>query len=130
MALDLATDAALRESEERYHTLLENSPSGILVYQGGKIIEINAAGTRLFGDSAAGKLIGKALTDFVRPECRRAVKDQLQLIGQGRGAEQFAQERFLRLEGRAIQVEVTAFSLVYLGEKAVQLIFRDVSERR
>jgi PAS domain S-box-containing protein len=128
MAPDLATDAALHESEERYRRLVEYSPSGILVYQGGKTVEINAAGVRLFGASSEREVLGKPLTIFVRPESRRELEDQLQHIREV--AERLAQEHFLQLDGSAIQSEVTAFSVVHNGGAATQLVFRDVTERK
>ena len=128
MAPDLATDAALHESEERYRRLVEYSPSGILVYQGGKIVEINRAGVRLFGASSEREVLGKPLTNFVRPESRRQLEDQLQCVREV--AERLAQEHFLQLDGSPIQAEVTAFSVVHKGGAAAQLIFRDVTERK
>ncbi|HXA65120.1 MAG TPA: PAS domain-containing protein [Bryobacteraceae bacterium] len=80
---DRQTEKALRESEERYQRLVELSPNGILVYQLGKIVDMNAAGARLFGASSSIELIGKLLIDFVRLECRLAVEDQMQGVGEG-----------------------------------------------
>jgi len=129
-AADIPTDQALRESEDRYFRLVEMSPNGILVYHGGKIVEINAAGVKLLAASSSEQLLGRPLTDFVSPKCRQTVESQLQKIQEERGASQLAQEQFLRLDGSVIQVEVTAFFFVKDGDKAAQLILRDLTEAR
>ncbi len=128
MAGDRQTESAIRESEERYRRLLENSPNGILVVQRGKITEINAAGVKLFGASSPQELLEKPLVELVGPGSRRAWEDQLQRVGET--AIRLAQERFFRLDGTAIQAEVTAFAVADDREKGIQVIFRDITEAR
>ncbi len=126
--LDGQTEKAPSESDARYRRLVEYSPNGILVYQGGRIVEINAAGVRLFGASSSSNILDKPLSELISPECREAVEDQLLRVGEL--PERLAQERFLRLDGSAIQLEVTAYSLAHGGKTAAQLIFHDVTEAR
>jgi len=125
---DRQTEKASSESEERYRRLLEHSPNGILVSQGGRIVEINSAGVTLFGASSATDLLGKPLSGLISPECREAIEAQLLRVGDL--PERLVQERFLRLDGSAIQLEVIAYSLAHGGVTAAQLIFRDVTDAR
>jgi PAS domain S-box-containing protein len=125
---DGQTKKAPSEGDARYRRLVEHSPNGILVYQGGRIVEINAAGVRLFGASSSTNILDKPLSELISPECREVVEDQLLRVGEL--PERLAQERFLRLDGSAIQLEVTAYSLAHGGETAAQLIFHDVTEAR
>jgi PAS domain S-box-containing protein len=122
------TEKVPNEGDARYRRLVEHSPNGILVYQSGRIVEINAAGVRLFGASSSTNILDKPLSELISPECREAVEDQLLRVGAL--PERLAQERFLRLDGSAIQLEVTAYSLAHGGETAAQLIFHDVTEAR
>ena len=59
---DKQTERALRESEEKYRTVLEASPDSVVVYDiEGKVIYLNPAFTRVFGwtlEELAGKTIG------------------------------------------------------------------------
>jgi PAS domain S-box-containing protein len=131
MAVDPQLQTASRASEERYRCLVEHSPNGILTCRDdSKIIDINSAGAALFGASSPSDLIGSWFADLVACNFRAAVEKELQSVCEERRARQFAQQEFLRLDGQAIQAEVTAFSFIQGGETAVQLIFRDITRAR
>ncbi len=53
------SEAALRESEERYRKLVEFSPDAIGIHSEGKIVFINVAGAKLLGAVNPEQLIGK-----------------------------------------------------------------------
>ena len=124
------TEAALRESEERYRRLVEWSPSGIAVHRDGKIVYINACGARLLGAESADDLLGKAVIDFVHPEFRTGHDDRLRQQKEDHGLDRLGEEQFLRMDGNPIEVEAMSLPFVHEGERAVQVIFRDVTERR
>ncbi len=67
------TERALRESEEKYRTVLEASPDSVVVYDmEGKVIYLNPAFTRVFGwtlEELAGKTIGN-VPEENQPETR------------------------------------------------------------
>ncbi|MBC7869771.1 MAG: PAS domain S-box protein, partial [Chitinophagaceae bacterium] len=64
------TTAALRDSEERYRQLLENSPVGIAVYglPDFTIRYVNPTGVKLLGAATADEIIGLSAADFTAPE--------------------------------------------------------------
>lgn len=70
------TETALRESEEKYHAVLEASPDSIVVYDTeGKVIYLNPAFTRVFGwtlEELSGKTIGNVPQEN-RPETRMMI---------------------------------------------------------
>ncbi len=122
-------EEALRESEEKYRLLFELSPDSIAVYQDGKIVFANAATARLLGASSPEALIGRPMLDFVHPDYRQLVIERSrQQERDGRPAP-VAEEKFIRLDGGAIDVEVTAAPIQYAGKKAHLVICRDISER-
>ena len=122
--------AALRESEERYRQLVELSPDGIAVYVDGRIAFVNAAGARMFGAAGADQLIGRQIMDLVHPDFRPAVTERMRLmLEQGKEMPPLA-ETFLRLDGSQLDVEVTATPLRYADRKAIQVVVRDLTERR
>ncbi len=51
-------ELALRESEERYHRLVELSPDGIIVHHDGIIEFINSAGLKLIGAASPSQVLG------------------------------------------------------------------------
>lgn len=70
------TERALRESEEKYRTVLEASPDSVVVYDmEGKVVYINPAFTRVFGwtlEDLSGKTIDH-VPEENRPETRMMI---------------------------------------------------------
>ena len=123
-------EAELREGEERYRRLVELSPDGIGVYVDGRVVFVNAAGARIFGATSPDQLIGKPIMDLVHPAFRPEAAERMRLmLDEGRQVPLIA-ETFLRLDGSTVDVEVMAAPLKYRDRKAVQVVFRDMSERR
>jgi PAS domain S-box-containing protein len=122
-------EEALRESEERYRRLVELAPDAIVVHSAGRIVFINAAGARLIGAASAEELLGRELLDFVHPDSRPAVLERMRvMLEQGRPVPRIT-ERFLRLDGSPVDVDVMATPLRYHDAPAVLVVARDISER-
>ena len=64
-------NAALKESEERYRSLVEISPDLVVLAEpDGKIIVVNQAGLALFGYVDAAQIVGKKVWELLTPEDR------------------------------------------------------------
>jgi PAS domain S-box-containing protein len=120
----------LRESEERYRQLVELSPEGIGVERDDKIVFINTAATRLLGAKNSEELIGKSILDFIHPDYRERTHRQLEYLRRKRKALPLREDKFLRINGTALDVEVAATPLVYENRPAAQIVFRDITERK
>ena len=124
------TEAALHESETRYRQLVEMSPDGIAVHAGGLLVFSNSAGARLLGASDPSQLIGKPVLDLVHPESRPLVMERMrQMLQEGRPGPR-VEERFVRIDGVTIDVETSAMPMMYEGKPAIQVVVRDITERR
>jgi PAS domain S-box-containing protein len=125
----LAEDA-LRESEERYRKLVEFSPYAIAVHSEGKIVFTNPAGAKLLGAENPEQLIGKPIMDIVHPDYRDAVEEQVRLMEEKGINVSPVEEKFVRLDGSAIDVEVTAIPFTYRDKPGIQVIIHDITERK
>ncbi len=121
---------ALRDSEEQYRQLVELSPDAIAVHSEGKIVYINTAGATLLGAANAEQLIGKPITDFVHPDYRKTVEDRLRELREEGKRVPLIEEKFVRLDGTDVDVEVAAIPVTYRGKPAVQAVVRDITERK
>ncbi len=125
---------ALRQSEERYRLLLELSPDAILVYRDEMMVMANRSALRLFGAEYEEQVLGLPWTAWVHPDGHEAVRERLQQI---QGAERWSvavlpamEQRYLRVDGSIVEVEVTASVIPLTEGRAVLLIARDITQRK
>ncbi len=78
-------EGALRESEERYRTLVETSPDGIVRFEpDGKILMANRQYVRMLGYESAEEFLGRSVFEFIAPEDHeRMAKDLKRLLDTG-----------------------------------------------
>lgn len=125
-------EAALRESEERFRSLIETSADGILLTDlEGRVVLCNQQMAVLHGFNRAEDLVGKSAMTLVAPEYRqRAVNNTRQVIETGsiRDIEYI----LLRQDGSRFPAEVSAS--VVLGPEgqpqSVLSVTRDTTPRK
>ncbi len=120
----------IRESEVRYRQLVDFSPDAIAVHSGGKIVFVNPAAVKMMGAKNAKELIGKPTLEMVHPEYRDVVKKRMSQKTEESVPAPLLAEKFLRLDGSPVEVEVVGVPLTYQGKPAVQIIARDITERK
>lgn len=121
---------AIRESEERYRKLVELSPDGISIHAGGRFVFINPAGARMLGASHPDQIIGRSALDVVHPDFRELAKSRIRQLEEKVEMAPWTEEKFVRLDGGVIDVEVAGIRFVYEGKPAVQVLFKDITERK
>lgn len=123
-------EAQLQESENRYRALMEWSPIGIAIYQRGLIVYANPAALAILGASTHEKLLGTPIINRVHPEFRQQVIEQIRIVlTKGRKIARH-EEKLLRMDGSAIDVDIESTPIVHLGDPAVQVNFLDISEKK
>ncbi|MFQ6094007.1 MAG: PAS domain S-box protein, partial [bacterium] len=120
----------IRQSEERYRRLVELSPDAIAVHSEGKVVFINTAGAKLFGAESPEQLIGKPVMDFLHPDYWDIVEERIRQIREQAKEIPPIEEKFIRLDGTVVDVEVAAIPFPYQGKPAVQVVARDITERK
>jgi diguanylate cyclase (GGDEF)-like protein/PAS domain S-box-containing protein len=120
----------LRESEERYRRLVELSPDGIAIHSKGRFSFVNPAGVRLLGAARADQLTGRSLYDVVHPDYQAIVRLRMQRLEAQPGSAPWIEEKFIRIDGAVIDVEVASISFSLEGKLTFQTIFREITERK
>ena len=123
-------ERALRESEERYRRLVELSPEAIVVVADDQVLYVNAAGIRLFAARNAADLLARPAMDLVSAEDQRRFVEELRGLSETGAIAPRIEARLVRLDGRPLDAEITAAGVTFDGRPAVQVLIRDVSERR
>ena len=122
-------EKALRESEEKYKTLVESSLTGVFIHQDGKYVFVNDRFAQIHGYRPE-ELLGKAYLTLIHPDERDASAQ----IASGRlKGETFPQRyevRRLRKDGETIWCEMMATLIEYAGRPAVMGNIIDITERK
>jgi len=117
----------LRESEARFRTLAESSPLAIFVNREDKVVLANPACAKLFGASSPDQLIGKSALDLFAPDSRSLVRERIRVDSE---EVPLVEVRIVRLDGTPVDVEATASPFLDQGVKAIQVLLRDITERK
>ncbi|WP_394239543.1 EAL domain-containing protein [Niallia oryzisoli] len=119
----------IKESEEHYRRLVENSPEAMIVHDGEKIIFVNERCLEAVRATDKNVLIGKQIMNFVLPEYRDTVKSRLQMFSEGEIVKS-AEIKIMTLDGATIDVEISGIGILYDHRPAIQIILRDITERK
>lgn len=120
----------LIESEKHYRTVVDNSPDAIIIHCEGKIVFVNAAAVELAGASNQKDILSKPALDFVHPDERELISKRILEIFESGKTSQWIEERFLKLDGGLIYVEVVSTPIIYGGKPSLQVIIHDITEKR
>jgi diguanylate cyclase (GGDEF)-like protein/PAS domain S-box-containing protein len=124
------SEAALRASEERYRVLIELNPDAILVEVRRRIVYANPAAQRMLGARSTEELIGRAPTDFIETAFGAALRASLEQASLHGTIPPLSEQRWLRLDGSVIDVQLSAGPVQWEGMLATQMLLRDISERK
>ena len=125
----ILAENALRIQEERYRLLVDSSPFGIAIHQKGKLIYVNPAGCKMMEAENVKELLGKGVRDLIHPSHHSVVEKRKEQIVNGASIEYPLEEKLITLKGNLLHVEVVASVFQFNGEKAIQVIATDISDR-
>jgi PAS domain S-box-containing protein len=126
----MKTALALRESEDKYRTLVELLPDAVVVHRDGKILYANPECVRLAKAGRAEDLVDKEVLSFIHPDDRqKAIEDFRRIAVEGRTIP-LEEERLLTVNGEVFTVEVTAMPIMYQHLPSMLAVFRDITERK
>jgi diguanylate cyclase (GGDEF)-like protein/PAS domain S-box-containing protein len=129
MTESMIAEQALKESEERYRQLVEASPDGVAVSQGGKLLLVNPAYLRLMGAATIDELRGQALIERARPDFHEVIRARMEAVDHGLSAPPMEQ-KLIRLDGSTLDIEAQSEPILYDKKPAALSILRDISARK
>ena len=127
---ELFIEKEIKETEERYQQLVEQSPITVGIHCDEKIVYINKAGLELFGAKHSDELIGKNIYSLMHPDYLELIQKRVQNTYINKESAEKLEEKMIRLDGSVIEVEVLNHPIDYQGKPASQVMIIDVSERR
>ncbi len=131
------TEAELRSSADEIErrqrlqaAIVENMADALFVNKAGRIVFANSAFLRLVGASSAGSVIGTSPLALFHPDYRPLVEERIRVLGQPGGQVPTVEERIVGLDGRVVDVEVTAAAFLDDGDHAILVIMHDLTARK
>lgn len=123
-------ESAAQEAEQRYLGLLELSGEAILIVSESRVVFASAAACLLLGFDTVDELLDRPYLDFIRPKYRDAVADRVNGLSKKGQTAPFVHRKLVRADGKPAEVEVALHACGFQGKFAVQVLMRDVTERR
>lgn len=118
----------LRYSEEKYSTVVENSPTGIFIYRNGKLEFANQRFFQMVGRSPT-DLANMDVADIVHPKDWPTVREIWRRRFSGSGFSQDYECRIITSSGETRWVSGRSILIRYLGENALLGNIQDITER-
>ncbi len=125
----IEVEKRLKQSEKNYKDLTENSPYGIFVHTNGKIIYGNKQAYKIWGlKSKTEKKL--TLHDFILPENKKEAAERTKraLLGENVPFKEFKIKK--PFTNAIIYVEAKPTLFEFQGEKAIQVVFNDITNEK
>lgn len=123
-------ELALKESEEKYRSLVEFSPEAVCVLVEGKVTFANTAALKLLKVRNTEEIIGKSVWDIIHPDCTKAIKEDIKKLSGQKGKIPSRESKLICFDGSVVEVEGSATSIAHEGKTGILVIFRDITERK
>ena len=126
----LQEEAFLEKSSGSYRALLDSSPIPIWINKDNRLVFVNAAAVEFFGACSMDQLLVLSPFDLIHPDFHAVAADRIRRAIESSGPVGLLEERFIRLDGTVVDVEVATSFLVYQGYKATITNFWDITARK
>jgi PAS domain S-box-containing protein len=124
------TEAELKESEEKYRTLIDALPHAVLIAQEWKFVFCNPAAVSMFRLKSTDELIGASCLSFVAERDKELAKANADARERhDTGVREYITLTMECPDGTEFPAEVFARNVSYKGREAVQYVVLDLTER-
>jgi PAS domain S-box-containing protein len=119
------------EQEHRFSRLMEQSFDAIITHSDGKLVEANDMACKIIGARSVEDYVGCPVSDFFGSGSEQLIDERVKYLYSRPGiVAPPIEEKFRRLDGTSIDVEVMATSYLEGMRPTVQVVFRDITERK
>jgi PAS domain S-box-containing protein len=126
---DKIAEERLRESEEKYRSLVERAKDGIGIIQDGLLRYLNPATERMTGYDV-NEILNKPFSDFLHPDAKAKVIDHYKRRMAGEDVPGIYEASIMDKDGSKKEIEINAGIIHFDGKPADLVIIRDISERK
>ncbi|MCA9385524.1 PAS domain S-box protein [Candidatus Dojkabacteria bacterium] len=123
-------EEALRESEQRYRTLIDLLPIGVIIHKDDIPIYINREGLSILGYTNLDDFENANHADILPPEHAKIFQDRIEKMFEHGRPIPPVHIKVKRPDGSIIDVESASSPILYSGQRAIQSVFQDITERK
>ena len=119
---------ALRASEERYRCLLEQTFDAVAIHKNKKIAFLNERAAQILGAATPDDLTGRSIFDLIDPDSCRDLEERIRMMASDPAKPvPVLREKFIRVDGTTVTVDVMAVRITDTGDPAIQVMFREIA---
>jgi PAS domain S-box-containing protein len=112
-----------------FELLARLCPDGVLISFDDRIVYTSPAADAIFSPSGPGGMLGRTPLSLAAPEHQAPLRERLARAKAG-AFEPLAELALCRADGRKFDAELTCGPFIWSGQPALQLLVRDISERK
>ncbi|MBA4395378.1 MAG: hypothetical protein C0407_17645, partial [Desulfobacca sp.] len=120
----------LKESEERFRLVVENAPDAITIHIQGRFVYVNQAAVGMLGGLSPDQFLGQPVMDRIHPDYHPVVRERIRLIREENKIVPPLEEKYLKLDGTSIDVEVSAAPFRFKNQIGGLVFLHDITERK
>ena len=120
----------LRESEERYRTLVELAPVPIHINTDGTVVFANPAAAQAMRAKSPQELVGRSVNEFLDPGLRELARLRSDWMLQEWKPAPIVEMSGLRVDGSPAWVQIHSAPIMYDGKPSIMVFALDTTERK
>lgn len=122
----------LEASEDCYRSLVDFLPDAVIVQNKHHIVFVNPSGVNLLGQENSSTIIGRSIWNFIYSDQKEFIEKKLEQVMDSKQSSKPIRiiEKFIRYDYKVFYVEINAIPIVYNGEGVIQLLIRDITEKK
>jgi len=120
----------LADKERFLATVIDNMHDAIIVHRDNAVVLANQRFVQLVGAESSEQVIGQSPLAFYPAELRDSVARRVRYVMSGGASVPLVEQRLVRRDGKAIDVEATSIAFADRGRRTALSIYRDITDRK
>ncbi len=123
------SEELLKESEEKYRSLVTRANDGIAIIKDNNIKFLNHRAADMLGYTVD-EILGTEFIKYIAPEVKDKLIERYRMRIDGKNPPEVYESLLMKKNGEIIPVEINAKLIKYGGESADMAIIRDITDRK